>query len=177
MSNFRFIDKNIDVSKIVAQLKLNWDDWKAVSRMSNTGGDKNPSGFLPITMAYLPDASHNPKNCEETQNTPWYNNYTAVIEVLNSYGIYKHSRAAFLLLRPGGSAVRHVDEGTYYLTRDRYHLSISGRYLYEVGGEEHIIEPGTLFWFNNKKPHSAKVIGNEDRITFVFDVPHSDKNP
>jgi hypothetical protein len=24
----------------------------------------------------------------------------------------------------------HIDEGTYYLTRDRYHLSISGRYQY-----------------------------------------------
>ena len=41
----------------------------------------------------------------------------------------------------------------------------------------HIIEPGTFFWFNNKEYHSAYNNGNIDRVTFVFDVPKSKKNP
>ena len=40
-----------------------------------------------------------------------------------------------------------------------------------------IVEPGTFFWFNNKLPHGAKNIGNVDRISLVFDVPHHRKNP
>jgi mannose-6-phosphate isomerase-like protein (cupin superfamily) len=72
---------------------------------------------------------------------------------------------------------RHIDEGTYYLTRDRYHLSIQGRYEYFVGDESVIVEPGTLLWFNNKLMHGTKNIGDVTRITFVFDVPHSKSNP
>jgi hypothetical protein len=63
------------------------------------------------------------------------------------------------------------------LTRDRYHVSIQGTYLYEVDGETHQIEPGTFFWFDNKKFHSAINNGTTDRITFVFDLPHTKGNP
>ena len=93
------------------------------------------------------------------------------------HNIHNISRGAFFRLPPLGSKGRHIDEGKYYLTRDRYHLSLQGEYLYEVDGEEHIIKPGTFFWFDNKKPHSAVVVSDEDRITFVFDVPHSPTNP
>lgn len=177
MSNFRFIEKNIDVSKIKTQLLTNWGDWRAVSQLNNTGGDKDPYGFLPLTMAVVPDISYNPKDSELQENTPWYSNYYEVTNWLKSRNIHNHSRAAFFRLPKGLSVGRHIDDGKYYLTRDRYHLSIQGTYLYEVDGEEHIIEPGTFFWFNNKKYHSAKNIGNVDRITFVFDVPHSSTNP
>ena len=71
----------------------------------------------------------------------------------------------------------HIDEGTYYKTRDRYHISICGRYQYFVGNETIIVEPGTILWFNNKLPHGAVNIADEERITFVFDIPHSPDNP
>ncbi len=63
------------------------------------------------------------------------------------------------------------------LKKDRYHLSLQGKYKYECNGEEHIIEPGTFFWFSNKLTHSALNVGDVDRITFVFDVPHNKNNP
>ena len=67
----------------------------------------------------------------------------------------------------------HIDEGTYYLTRDRYSFSIAGQYQYFVGNESIIVDPVTLiFWFNNKMPHGAVNLGDETRITFVFDLPH-----
>ena len=68
-----------------------------------------------------------------------------------------------------------LDEGTYYLTRDRYHLSILGRCQYFCGTDSIIVEPGTLLWFNNKLPHGTVNIGDGTRITFVFDIPHSKK--
>jgi mannose-6-phosphate isomerase-like protein (cupin superfamily) len=90
---------------------------------------------------------------------------------------HKHDRCGFLSLPVDGEVGRHIDEGTYYVTRDRYHLSILGRYRYFVGDEYVDVEPGTLLWFNNKELHGTKNIGNCTRITFVFDVPHSKNNP
>ena len=78
-----------------------------------------------------------------------------------------------LSLPVGGKVGTHIDIGNYYFTRDRYHLSIQGKYKYHVGDEEVLIEPGMLVWFNNKIPHGTENVGDETRITFVFDV----KNP
>ena len=72
---------------------------------------------------------------------------------------------------------RHIDEGEYYLTRDRYHLSMQGTYLYTVEDESHQIYPGTFFWFDNKRVHESYNNGDVDRLTFVWDVPKSRKNP
>jgi quercetin dioxygenase-like cupin family protein len=106
-----------------------------------------------------------------------YNKYTEIRKWLKQHGITQTSRAAFFRLKPGDSVGEHIDDGKYYLTRDRFHLSLQGRYLYTVGNEQHIIEPGTFFWFNNKIPHSAKNVADIDRLTFVFDVPHSLDHP
>jgi len=40
-----------------------------------------------------------------------------------------------------------------------------------------VIEPEECAWFNNKIKHGAINIGDVDRISLVFDVPHSTNNP
>ena len=55
-------------------------------------------------------------------------------------------------------------------------VNVSKIYEYTVGDETIIVKPGTLFWFNNKLPHKAVNIGDNVRITFVFDVPHHKSN-
>ena len=97
----------------------------------------------------------------------------------------KVGRCAFLKTPIGEITGKHIDEGKYYSTKDRYHLSITGTYRYSVWDdgnleftkEEVIIEPGTFFWFNNKNNHMAENIGNCERIAFIFDVPMSPNNP
>lgn len=178
MSNFRFIEHNLDVSAILKQVLDNPQDWKAVTTYKNIAGDLDPYGFLPLVMAWVREAGVSPKDTEYQQNTPMFDKYTEIRGWLNSRGITETSRAAFFKLPIGGSVGNHIDEGTYYLTRDRFHLSLQGTYLYNVDGEEHIIEPGTFFWFDNKKHHWAKNISPDtERITFVWDVPHSLDHP
>ena len=177
MSNFIFIERNIDVAPILKQVLDNPQDWSAVSEYESIGGDHKPPGFLPLIMAVV-EPNADPKNAEAIQQTPLFNKYDQVLRFIASRGIKKLARAAFFKLAVGASVPRHIDEGTYYLTKDRYHLSLQGRYLYEVDGEEHIIEPGTFFWFDNKKYHRAVNISPDtDRITFVFDSHHSPTNP
>lgn len=178
MSNFRFIDCDVDVSKILKQLNDNQEDWNYISNLQGKGisGDLNPYGFLPLVMA-LVDPGEDPKNAERLEKTELYKKHSEIRKWLRRQGIMQTSRAAFFRLRPGGKVGRHIDEGTYYLTRDRYHLSLQGTYDYECGGEWHTIKPGTFFWFDNKQHHQAINVGDVNRITFVFDVPKSEKNP
>ena len=175
-SNFRFIHTNLDVSKIRDKVLANEQDWQAVTTYKNIAGDLNPYGFLPLVMAVV-KKDESPKNSEGLVKTPLYKKYREVRLWLRDQGISETARAAFFRLKPGDGVGRHVDDGTYYLEKDRFHLSLQGRYLYEVDGEEQIIEPGTFFWFDNKKPHSAANIDAIDRLTFVFDVPWRIKHP
>jgi hypothetical protein len=114
-------------------------------------------------------------NTEICIKTPAYEKHTEILNYLGKY-FKKLRRCGFLALPVGEIVGSHIDEGTYYLTKDRYHLSIQGKYEYTVGDETIIVEPGTLFWFNNKLPHKAVNIGDNVRITFVFDVPHHKRN-
>lgn len=174
MSNFRFIEKNIDVSAILAEIRE--EDWKVAGSLKGATG-KSEYGFLPLTMAVVRSRDDDPKKTELQQNTPMYYSYSAIRKWLKSRKLHRHSRAAFFRLRPGETLGLHVDDGSYYLTRDRYHLSLQGTYLYTVDGESHQIEPGTFFWFDNKRPHMSYNNGVVDRVTFVWDVTKSRKNP
>ena len=175
MSHFRFIEKDIDVSKIVAE--INPKDWEVAGTITGAAGDLKPYGFLPLTMAVIDKEGDDPKNTERQQNTPMFKKYTEIRRWLKSYKLHRHSRAAFFRLKPGDTVGSHIDSGTYYLTRDRYHLSLQGSYEYWVENEMHIIEPGTFFWFDNKRVHKSYNNGDVDRLTFVWDVPKSRKNP
>ena len=74
MSNFRFIETEIDISKILGQIEDK--DWQAVSTYSKIGGEKNPYGFLPLVMAMVRSSDDNPKNSDLQRRTPLYDKYT-----------------------------------------------------------------------------------------------------
>jgi len=177
MSNFRFIKLNENVDKVLGQVLSNESDWQFVSTLTGVGGNRNPYGFLPLVMAVVEKEGDLPKDTHLQQKTPLYKKYSEIRKWLRRQGVMQTSRAAFFRLKVGGRVGRHIDDGSYYLTRDRYHFSLQGTYDYEVDGEWHRIEPGTFFWFDNKKHHQAINVGDVERITFVFDVPHSEKNP
>lgn len=181
MKNIRIIETNVDVSSILAQLKKYPEDWGSQKNIENTK-QQDPTKYtttvdvLQLIMGGVETEGEYVGNTEICIKTSAYDHHTEILKFL-FYRFKKIRRCAFLSLPIGDKVGLHIDEGTYYLTKDRYHLSIQGRYEYTVGGEVVIIEPGTFFWFNNKLPHSAVNIGNDVRITFVFDVPHHKKNP
>jgi len=90
-------------------------------------------------------------------------------------------RVALVRLAPGGRVYRHVDHGRYYQWRDRYHLVLHSPAGSLLGaGEEWVrMQPGELWWFNNKAPHEACNESDDWRIHLIFDIRHSlvqDKN-
>lgn len=66
----------------------------------------------------------------------------------------------------------HVDIGSYYFIRNRFHLvlrSPSGSVL-RAGDEQVRMSEGELWWFNNKQHHSAFNESDEWRIHYIFDL-------
>jgi hypothetical protein len=182
LDNIRVIKTGINVSKILNQLKQYPEDWEEQKNMKNAdsllnyGFDYLPAGVLQLVIGAVTDKSQFVGDTEYCIPTAAFDHHTEIIRFLHRH-FHAFCRCGFLSLEVGGEVGQHIDQGTYYQTKDRYHLSIQGRYEYTVGGESVIVEPGTLIWFNNKLMHGTQNIGDCTRITFVFDVPHNKKNP
>lgn len=184
MKNIKVINTGIDVSKILKQLLDNPNDWNAINKnpdiqrngihlkkyYENIPRTLHP-GTIPMTLGVVKSSDDDIYESMLYRNTEYYQKYTEIVNWLKSNGYQNHARAVFLKLPPRMTWDRHVDPGSYHINHDRFHLSIQGRYTYEVGDEQITVEPGTHFWFDNKQYHTARNIEDVDRITFVFDFP------
>jgi len=181
----KIIKTGIDVSKVSKQLRSNPADWghqeksEGVRSLVNEHGfDDLPIGNLQLTMGAVQKKEDFVGDSELNVNTPAYERHTEIVKLIKKeFGNKEIQRCGFLGLPVDGYVGAHIDEGTYYLTKDRYHLSIMGQYHYFCGEESQVVDPGTLLWFNNKMPHGTVNLGDVTRITFVFDIPHSHTNP
>tara|TARA_Y100001970_G_scaffold153724_1_gene188211 strand:- start:522 stop:1064 length:543 start_codon:yes stop_codon:yes gene_type:complete len=177
MKNIKILKKGIDVSKVKEQLEQYSDDWYIQRKGSDTLLEKGYAdidvGNLQLIMGAVAEKDDFVGDSELSKPTPAYGRHTEILRIIEKEmpGRELH-RCGFLSLPIDGYVGAHIDEGTYYLTRDRYHISIAGQYQYFVGNESVIVDEGTFFWFNNKMPHGAVNLGDETRITFVFDMPH-----
>ena len=83
MSHFRFIEKDIDVSYILKDIKD--DDWAVAGSLRGAAGDTQPYGFLPLTMAMVRHADDDPKKTELQMNTPMFKTYKGIRRWLKSF--------------------------------------------------------------------------------------------
>ena len=176
--NIRLIKSNVDISGILEEINRYPEDWDAQKSYENAGQNHElPVSVLQLVIGAVKNIGEHPKDSELSVRTALHDKYVNTVKWLQETVGDRYDRVAFLKLAIGHDVGTHIDEGTYYLTRDRYHLSIQGEYMYTVNGQSVIIKPGTFFWFNNKTPHGTKNVGDVPRITMVFDLPHSPKNP
>jgi hypothetical protein len=181
MQNIKIIKTGINVKKMLSQLEKNPQDWGAQKNMEGVhdlvdewGFPKISAGVLQLVMGAVTKPDQYVGDSEISVPTDAYYRHTEIIAFLKR-NFKTFSRCGYLSLPVGGEVGKHIDIGSYYQTRDRYHLAIQGTYEYSVGDETVRVEPGTLLWFNNKLEHGAKNVGDCVRITFVFDVPHKKK--
>ncbi len=86
------------------------------------------------------------------------------------------ARANYVRLMPWAMVYPHIDTGSYYAIRDRYHfvLDSPGGSLLSSGDEEALMQTGELWWFNNKLRHDSKNKGDRWRTHLIFDLlPHT----
>jgi hypothetical protein len=180
----KIIKTNINVSKVIRQIKKYPQDWDHqkniddVQSLLDHGFDDLPISALQLIMGVVKNKEDFVGDSEINTKTPAYQRHSEIRKIIKKeFGGKEIHRCGFLALPVDEIVGAHIDEGTYYHTRDRYHLSVVGKYQYFCGNESVIVEPGTLFWFNNKLPHGTVNLGDETRITFVFDILHSPDNP
>jgi hypothetical protein len=186
MANIRIIRTGINVDAIKRQLEEYPGDWGLQQRLPGTAQQDpklyyTPANVLQLVMGGIEYHGQWVGDSEICVQTPALKNHTEIVAFLKE-NFHAVRRCAFFEIPVGHKVARHIDEGTYYASKDRYHLSISGRYQYTVWdsddtAETIIIEPGTLFWFDNKKPHESENIADVSRIAFIFDVPKDPRNP
>ena len=184
LRNIKIIETGIDVSKVLEQLKKYPEDWGSQKKIEKAE-QLDPTKYLitaDVLQLIVGGVNNKDEYVGDTEiciKTPAFEKHTEIINLIEKRfkKVDKIRRCGFLGLPVGEEVGSHIDFGKYYLSKDRYHLSIQGKYLYTVDDEEVIIEPGTYFWFNNKLNHSAVNIGDDVRITFVFDFPHHKNNP
>jgi len=182
LANIRVIKTGINVSKILKQLEQYPEDWGGQRKIEDAeslldrGYKDVQAGVLQLVMGGVTKAEDFVGDTEICIPTEAYYRHTEIIGFLKRH-FKDFKRCGFLSLPVGGTVGLHIDQGTYYQTKDRYHLSIQGSYNYICGDEMVRVDPGTLLWFNNKLMHGTENVGDCTRITFVFDVPHSKNNP
>lgn len=178
MNNIKVIRTGINVSKILKQLNAHPEDWGSqrnidgVKSLLDQGFPQVDAGVLQLVMGGVESLDQYVGDTEICIPTPAIKHHTEIVGFVKRH-FKKFDRCGFLSLPVGGEVGQHIDIGSYYQTRDRYHLAIQGIYDYTVGGETLRVNPGDLIWFNNKLSHGTKNVGDCVRVTFVFDVPHS----
>tara|TARA_R100000008_G_scaffold47238_1_gene27954 strand:- start:879 stop:1445 length:567 start_codon:yes stop_codon:yes gene_type:complete len=184
MKNIKVIKKGISVKKVLKQLNKYPEDWDHQKGLDHSrslveqGYDDLPVGNLQLIMGVVEKKEDFVGDSEFNIPTPAYDKHTEIRKLVQKQvGGKQLHRCGFLSLAVEGMVGAHIDEGTYYHTRDRYHLSIQGQYKYFVGNESIVVDPGTFFWFNNKLPHGTVNLGDVERISFVFDIKHHPTNP
>lgn len=174
----KIIKTNIDVSDLKEEIDLYPENWKIdTSRQRLSYPQKNTETIRLVTGIRLDkDSVWSTTDSEKSIKTELYPLYKKTITLLKTFFPNNLERIFIVKLLANQEVYPHVDQGRYYQTRDRYHLCINGRYQYTVDGETAVIEPGTLFWFNNKLVHSSRNLENIDRISIIFDVKNENSN-
>lgn len=188
MRNIRIIKTGLNVEAIKQQLNQYADDWGLQKNLDGVAL-QDPEKYyttvdvLQLVMGGIEQDGQYVGDTEICIPTPAFKRHTAMLEMLrDELKVPTVRRCAFFKIPVGHKVGRHTDFGSYYLNKDRYHVSISGRYEYKVydpdgSVDQVVIEPGTFFWFNNKLDHESQNIANEPRIAFIFDVPMDPRNP
>ena len=165
MKNVYRLKTDIDVKPIYNELdmKNGWEKWS------------------PDMIGHSPVFKHSSRQIllrhADASPTEVYSNYKALqkfkLEFEDIYG-GKIIKAAFYLMPVGHRILKHADNGIGFEQRfmeaDRFHLVISGSYVYNVENVRCVFKEGELWWFDNQKQHDSFNIGSIDRLAFIFDV-------
>tara|TARA_B100001750_G_C15195120_1_gene440809 strand:- start:15 stop:533 length:519 start_codon:yes stop_codon:yes gene_type:complete len=112
---------------------------------------------------------------KDSSPTEVYSNYKKLHKFLSEFeDIYggKVIKASYYIIPVGRKISKHADLGLEkrFEEADRFHLVISGSYVYTVEAERNIFKEGELWWFDNQKQHEGRNNNTIDRINLVIDV-------
>jgi outer membrane protein assembly factor BamB/orotate phosphoribosyltransferase len=175
---FKLIRSGIDVASLLEEIDLQEEAWLiATGRQDKIRVQKDTNTIFLRAAVSRPDLNVNEN--QETCLTPVAKRFPRALAFLNEFAAEINcqlSRATIVRLKPRSQVFRHVDQGSYYFLRDRFHLvlrSPAGSVLMS-GGETVRMQEGELWWFDNKQYHESHNESDEWRIHYIFDMLPAD---
>ncbi len=174
MKYFRLIRSGIDVAPLLEEVHSQEQAWLLnTSRQDKIRVQRDTNTIFLNGPVARPDLNVN-ENQESrlSQVAELFPKAMAFMNRLAKERDAQLSRATIVRLKPKSHVSRHIDVGSYYLIRDRFHLvlySSAGSVLMS-GGEQVRMQEGELWWFDNKQYHEAYNESDEWRIHYIFDL-------
>jgi hypothetical protein len=166
----------VTLDELRSEIEKNADRWFGNTKRQDTIAVQKNTQSIFLRSAVIPRGSGIQANDAQesifSSDAPRFPKACSILACLAKALHGDLGRALLVRLSPGEKVYRHVDEGAYYLIRDRYHLvvdSSSGSYMW-CGGEEVTMRDGELWWFNNKMPHESLNSSPHWRTHVIFDV-------
>ncbi|MEI9973717.1 MAG: aspartyl/asparaginyl beta-hydroxylase domain-containing protein [Ignavibacteriota bacterium] len=159
---------------MLEELRSREEDWLVdTGRQNKIRVQRDTNTIFLSTAVHRPDLNINEN--QETRLTSLATNFPKALAFLTAFAQEMNchlSRATIVRLKPKSQVYRHIDEGSYYFLRDRFHLvlqSPTGSVLMS-GGETVCMQEGELWWFDNKQYHESYNESGDWRTHYIFDL-------
>ena len=174
MNYFKLIRSGIDVAPLLEEVRSQEQAWLLnTSRQDKIKVQRDTNTIFLSGPVARPDLNVNEN--QERRLTAVANLFPKALAFMERVAKERDaqlSRATIVRLKPKSQVSRHIDVGSYYFIRDRFHLvlySSAGSVLMS-GGEQVRMREGELWWFDNKQYHEAYNESDEWRIHYIFDL-------
>ena len=178
MKYFKLIRSGIDVCPLLEEIRANEEAWLLdTGRQDKIRVQRDTNTIFLRAAVPRPDLNINEN--QETRLTALSKSFPKALSFMTEFAEEMNcqlSRATIVRLKPNSRVYRHIDEGSYYFLRDRFHLvlqSPTGSILMS-GGEQVRMQEGELWWFDNKQYHESCNESGDWRIHYIFDLLAAD---
>jgi outer membrane protein assembly factor BamB/orotate phosphoribosyltransferase len=174
MNYFKLIRSGINVTPLLEEVSSQEQVWLAdTGRQDRIRVQRDTNTIFLRAAVHRPDLHINEN--QETRLTSMSKSFPRALAFMTEFAQEMNchlSRATIVRLKPKSQVFRHIDEGSYYFLRDRFHLvlrSSTGSVLMS-GGETVRMKEGELWWFDNKQYHESYNESDDWRIHYIFDL-------
>ena len=170
------VQKNLNVNEMYDEVMLQYNNFDIHTKRQKTIDVQADTRSVFLIKGIIPPEAPSDFllwDSHELEKTELYENYPKINKWINDFAENNNleiARVAIVELKKDGKVKPHIDCGEYYRYRDRYHLCLSGSYAYSVLNLTKIINKGELMKFNNKLTHWSEQLGEEPRISIIFDA-------
>ena len=174
MKYFKLIRSDIDVAPLLGEICSQEEAWLIdTGRQSKIRVQRDTNTIFLRAAVPRPDLNVNEN--QETRLTSLAKQFPLALTFMTEFAREMNcrlSRATIVRLKPGSRVFRHIDEGSYYFLRDRFHLVLqsSAGSVLSSGGEQVRMREGELWWFDNKQYHESANESGDWRIHYIFDL-------
>lgn len=176
-THFVRINSVVETAPFLLELDKAAQIWQAdTSRQRKVKCQRNTWNiFLRAAKKPLPEGMKNANDVHECRTMRHSRQFPNTLAFCESFAQQQSGflgRVTLVALLPKSKVYSHIDIGSYYAARDRYHLvlrSPQGSRL-TAGAETVLMREGELWVFNNKVVHSAENVSDQIRVHLIFDI-------